>query len=91
MAGEMVSEKARAVIERFGYSKLIDAWGHQPPTILTLHNYPTFLTHVEIPSAHTVTEGLGFKFWVYVQAPSISGRPALPIRNMSMYATHMGS
>lgn len=48
--GDTTSEKARGIIEKYGYSKLIDAWGHQPPTILTLHNYPRFLTHVEIPS-----------------------------------------
>ena len=45
----MVNQKARSIIDRFGLSKLMHAWGHQPPTALTLHNYPNFLTHLEVP------------------------------------------
>lgn len=48
-AADMVNQKARSIIDRFGLSKLMHAWGHQPPTALTLHNYPNFLTHLEVP------------------------------------------
>ncbi|KAK9825686.1 hypothetical protein WJX81_004113 [Elliptochloris bilobata] len=48
-AEEMINEKARDVMMKFGNSKILDAFGHQPPTTLTLNNYPDFLTKVNIP------------------------------------------
>ena len=54
-AGTMVNEKARVILEKYGISKIFDGFGHQPPTTLTLHNYPDFLTKVDIPGALFVT------------------------------------
>ncbi|CAK0733656.1 hypothetical protein CVIRNUC_000311 [Coccomyxa viridis] len=48
-ASDMTNWKARGIINRFGISKLAHAWGHQPPTTLTLHNYPDFLTKIIMP------------------------------------------
>ena len=48
-ASDMTNWKARGIINRFGISKLAHAWGHQPPTTLTLHNYPDFLTKIVMP------------------------------------------
>ena len=48
-ASDMINRKARGIINRFGISKLAHAWGHQPPTTLTLHNYPDFLTKITMP------------------------------------------
>ena len=50
-AGDMVNKGARTVIKKYGMSKIIDAFGHQLPTVLQMHNYPNFLTKVEIPGA----------------------------------------
>ncbi len=47
----MVNKHARTVIKKYGMSKIIDAFGHQLPTVLQMHNYPNFLTKVEIPGA----------------------------------------
>jgi hypothetical protein len=49
LAADMVNEKARGIINKFGYPKMMHAWGHQPPTTLTLHNYPKFLTEIDMP------------------------------------------
>lgn len=49
LAADMVNKKARGIINKYGYEKLMHAWGHQPPTTLTLHNYPKFLTHIDMP------------------------------------------
>ena len=48
-ASDMTNWQARGIINRFGISKLAHAWGHQPPTTLTLHNYPDFLTKIIMP------------------------------------------
>lgn len=45
----MINRKARDVVEKYGLSKIIDAFGHSLPTVLQLHNYPNFLTKVDIP------------------------------------------
>lgn len=48
-AAEMINSKARDMIKKYGLSKIIDAFGHSLPTVLQLHNYPNFLTKVDIP------------------------------------------
>ena len=50
-AGETINKKARDIMEKYGISKIFDGFGHQPPTTLSLHNYPDFLTKVDIPGA----------------------------------------
>ncbi|KAK9822471.1 hypothetical protein WJX81_006263 [Elliptochloris bilobata] len=35
-------------MKKFGMNKILDAFGHQPPTTLELNDYPDFLTKVEI-------------------------------------------
>ena len=47
----MLNSKARDVVKKYGLSKIIDAFGHSLPTLLQLHNYPNFLTKVDIPGA----------------------------------------
>ena len=48
----MINSNARRVIKKYGLSKIIDAFGHSLPTVLQLHNYPNFLTKVDMPGAH---------------------------------------
>ncbi|KAK9827977.1 hypothetical protein WJX81_003657 [Elliptochloris bilobata] len=50
-ASNMVNQHARDVIKKYGISAMLDAFGHQAPTTLTIHNYPDFLTKVDIPGA----------------------------------------
>ena len=45
----MINSNARDVVKKYGLSKIIDAFGHSLPTLLQLHNYPNFLTEVNIP------------------------------------------
>ena len=45
----MINSKARDVVKKYGLSKIIDSFGHSLPTVLQLHNYPNFLTKVDIP------------------------------------------
>ena len=44
----MINKKARSIMQKYGMSKILDAFGHQPPTTLVLNNYPDFLTKFEI-------------------------------------------
>ncbi|KAK9827996.1 hypothetical protein WJX81_006931 [Elliptochloris bilobata] len=48
-AEQMINKHARDVMKKYGMSKILDAFGHQAPTTLTMHNYPDFLTKVDIP------------------------------------------
>lgn len=48
----MLFESARPFIKKYGLEKIIDSWGHMPPTTLTLFNYPDFLTRVTVPGEH---------------------------------------
>ena len=44
----MINRNARSIMKKYGMSKILDAFGHQPPTTLVLNNYPDFLTKIAI-------------------------------------------
>ena len=44
----MINRKARSIMHKYGMSKILDAFGHQPPTTLVLNNYPDFLTKFDV-------------------------------------------
>ena len=37
------------MVKKYGLATMVNSWGHQPPTVLQLGNYPDFLTSVEVP------------------------------------------
>lgn len=48
-AADMTNKHARTIINKYNMSRIMDAFGHQLPTVLQMHNYPNFLTKVDIP------------------------------------------
>ena len=66
-AGDMINRHARTIIEKYGMSRIMDAFGHELPTVLQMHNYPNFLTKVDIPGPVVVCTNLREQ-----QCPSVS-------------------
>ena len=47
-ADQMINRNARKIMKKYGMGKILNAFGHQPPTTLVLNNYPDFLTKLEV-------------------------------------------
>jgi len=51
---QTVFQHSQRQIEKHGVENMLKAFGRQPAGALTLHNYPQFLTHLELPTGDVV-------------------------------------